>query len=431
MKDGSHRWLALRVGYGIVTSLALVVLQLGCSRSSDPEAIAETRISIQHALEQRDFAAAQTMAERQTGRTRTEFGVNSVEYAVAVSDAALVLNKMSRFAEADSLYREAVRTIESLGRSAIIQSYFIYNRYGVNLRSLGRLEESESCLKRALEMAGSLGGMNTSDSLRAMSELAATQLRLGKFNDAKTSISGVIARYETTSDTLHPNFATSLVTLGDICIGLGEVSEAASLIRRGLSLLERATTLTSVETQAVGYGNLGKCYAALANYQEAAEYFQKAESLFLSIGDASSCFVVVNHIELGKVKFFLGQLDEADSLLSAGIVGLQHCQGNPETLPSTLVWKATVLFNRGNRSGAYDLVKRARDLTLALPLPSEQLLFGVLDNCISLARENHDSSAYERAVRDAAYFSRYRLGESSAAYSKYSAMLDSLDDRPR
>ncbi len=128
---------------------------------------------------------------------------------------------------------EAVRLLESAGDAFAIDLAEALQSYGSALRSLGRLDDSESILSRALSIR---------------------ERRLGSF---------------------HPDVALSLVGLGGVLHLQGDLDRAGPLYRRALEIQERTLGLEHLEVGETLY-NLAHLQRAIGDSDGAIESFQRS-----------------------------------------------------------------------------------------------------------------------------------------------------------
>ncbi len=99
-----------------------------------------------------------------------------------------------------------------------------------------------------------------------------------------------------------------LSSKGVVNESLGNFSEAISFYLMAIEVSESAHD--SLAAYSPAYNNLGKVYIDLGDYESSLRYLLFAQEQALRIGDSTSLMPI--NINLGEVKFHLGNLDEAE-----------------------------------------------------------------------------------------------------------------------
>ncbi len=155
----------------------------------------------------------------------------------------------------------------------------VFSNYGVILQDLGKLQEAELSLRKAIEL--------NPDFANGHSNLGNILSDLGKLQEAELSLRKAIE--------LNPDFADAHYNLGNILGHLGKLQEAELSYRKAIQLNPDFANVHS---------NLGNILSDLGKLQEAELSARKAIELNPNLADA--------HYNLGNILGHLGKLQEAE-----------------------------------------------------------------------------------------------------------------------
>ncbi|WP_269603978.1 tetratricopeptide repeat protein [Prochlorococcus marinus] len=195
-----------------------------------------------------------------------------------IINQALTLHTQGDIAEAAKYYQHFI--------NQGFKDYRVFTNYGVILTSLGKLQEAELSLRKAIEL--------NPDFATAHSNLGNILKDLGKLQEAELSLRKAIV--------LNPDFAMAHSNLGNILKDLGKLQEAELSLRKAIVLNPDF---------ADAHYNLGIILSDLGKLQEAELSTRKAIELNPDFAEA--------HSNLGNILDDLGKLQEAELSLRKAI----------------------------------------------------------------------------------------------------------------
>ena len=238
-------------------------------------------------------------------------GSPEIELIRPLAELAEQETSLSRFADAERDFKESVALSLRLNGEDHVDSIQSGLRYGVFLRTLGRLRESESVLRKASETAVRLlGPEETFHVPTARFELARTLAEIGKIEEAESLYNQAIATREKT----RPNTYQHANMLG-----------AAALLELVLGRYELADRmLTQHQSILKTIGRDDAEYWALlrARYQLAAGEPSRALSTLSSTTFASADALprsIAADVVRAHALLDLGRPDEAERVASTGL----------------------------------------------------------------------------------------------------------------
>ena len=143
------------------------------------------------------YGDALPLAEQYLAGTKSRFGENAVQHALALSWIAQLLQNLNRLAEAEPIMR----------------------------RVIAILEEN--------------GGETQAGYLPSLNNLAGLLYAADRFAEAETVYRCVIAIYEKSEPEKQPNYAGTLSSLALVLLATSQPSEAELLMRRALAIDEK------------------------------------------------------------------------------------------------------------------------------------------------------------------------------------------------
>jgi CHAT domain-containing protein/tetratricopeptide (TPR) repeat protein len=227
-------WLRIIFGCAFL-SLSLTITTI--AQTDDLEELKRRVEELRSAGKLQDAVAP---AERMTELTKERFGDNHPDHAKALLALARIYQSLSRFNEAEPLYKSSLATMEAqLGEDDRGTSE-ARNFLALFYRSRGRYVESEALLKRALTIyARSSAGdfRNHAFSLDILIGLYRLQSR---YSEAEPLSKTALAMREKELGANHTETIYNRSKLAEIYRDLGRYSEAESQLKTALAAYDRA-----------------------------------------------------------------------------------------------------------------------------------------------------------------------------------------------
>ncbi|HEX5009179.1 MAG TPA: CHAT domain-containing protein [Planctomycetota bacterium] len=296
---------------------------------------------------------------------------------------------------------------------------FASSNLGQVLMRLGRLDEAQACLERALELAHSSGDVPNEVALTT--QLACLADRISPPDEARQRhVDAVTLARRTGQAEL---LARALETQGSFLAARGECVSAEGSLREALALN------ASLDSRARTLGELAGVERALSDHVASLQHYEEVRSLGEQLGDRSLQALALTGT--GMVLCEIGQLDEAEAALRDALA-LYPATGATAGRTQALVNLAFVLGESGDPSARLTMCEQALDgaregndvgacLTAlkALAIHDEQV--GALTEALAcateqekLARDAGAPGALGDALGELAYL-RLRLGSTAEA----------------
>lgn len=189
---------------------------------------------------------------------------------------------------AESLFRDALRTLEHAGAPDDPALIGTLNTLGQLLVDQGAFEEAESLLTRALALSESAPSADDDELPILLLELSRLYILQSAYDLAERPLLRLLAITEAQGEG-RPEVATVLASLAAVRHALGEHTSAEDLYRRALNIRERTLTPNHITT-ATTMESLAETCAARGRFAEAVSLCTRALSMremTLGAGDAS------------------------------------------------------------------------------------------------------------------------------------------------
>jgi len=221
-----------------------------------------------------------------------------------------ILNQAIRYQSEGNIV-QAIKCYEFLIRKEFQESV-VFANYGIILINLGRLQEAEVSIRKAIELnpKDALLHTNLGGILKDLGEIKQAEVSIRKaielnpkYANAYLNLGIILSDlgnlHEAAISTrkaieLNPDYAIAHLNLGNILKDLGEIKQAEVSIRKAIELNP---------DYAIAHLNLGNILSDLGNLQEAAISTRKAIELNPNYAIA--------HLNLGSILSDLGNLQEA------------------------------------------------------------------------------------------------------------------------
>ena len=201
-----------------------------------------------------------------------QLGVSHPVVASSLTDLALLKMEMGAFAEADTLFTDAMTIVESQQDPDELELAKILNNLGVLYTHgiAGKHEESDAMFQRALEIRERLLPPAHPDLLESQALLASRYEHVGRFDEAIVLYEDALLKWESAHGPDHPEVAWTLNSLAWRYSQRGDAQEAERYFLRALLIRERVLGPEHPELAWTQY-NLGTHYLNEKDYQKAEE----------------------------------------------------------------------------------------------------------------------------------------------------------------
>ena len=372
---------------------------------------------------------------------------------------------------AGDLVRRAALRVESLSGEPADQARML-EVTGRLYQSLGRANDAQSVLQRALTLRQRAGGAAALQIPATLLQLSGPLVSLGRYADADSAARSALAIQERTLGDRHPDIAPTLHQLAVIETYRGDVAAAESFHRKALAVREEALgpddTLTADSHLALGglLGKKGRPAEAEREYRLALATYEKAlgpddprvaeaiihiayvlDEVYGRYAEAEPLYrraleirrktyghrhpmVAATLSDLSDVLSRRGKNDEAIALAREHLEIMRRVYGPEHPIAATAAsHTASALYHAGRLSEAETLFRRAIELELRAHGPDN---VNVAGDEMNLARVMIDRRAYADAgalVRDAIRIRKLRSRPGSSGVAAAEGLLGMLMTR--
>ena len=176
---------------------------------------------------------------------------NTQVKAVSYNNLAELYYSQGRYAEAESLYRQALAIRENVLGKNHPDTAESYNNLALLYKTQGRYEEAEPLLKKALEIRENVLGENHPDTAGSYNNLAGLYYSQGRYEEAEPLYKQALEIRENVFGENHPDTAQSYWWLGVFYYERGKFQD-------GLELCEKALKIYR-NTLPVGHPHIQNC----------------------------------------------------------------------------------------------------------------------------------------------------------------------------
>jgi tetratricopeptide (TPR) repeat protein len=185
------------------------------------------------------------------------------------------LHNQGKYAQAESLFRQALAVHEEVLGPKHPDTAQSYNNLGSNLRAQGRAKEAEPLLRKALAIDEEVLGPKHADTAASCNNLAGSLDDQGRLKEAEPLYRQALAVRE---EVLGPKHSDTAITYDNLALNLqaqGGIKEAEPLFRKALAVFEEVLGPKHLDT-AISYNNLALNLQAQGRAQEAEPLYRKA-----------------------------------------------------------------------------------------------------------------------------------------------------------
>jgi tetratricopeptide (TPR) repeat protein len=303
------------------------------------------------ALYQRNYPEATTQLSN-------SYEMRKSAYEKALAEMVEVTFSLGQSLYGQGKYREAV---EKFREANILRNddVNIINYLGIALLQAGHYPEAEPHLNRALAIREKSLGADHPDTATSLNNLAELCKLQGKYAEAEPLLKRALAILEKSLGADHPSTATSLINLGLLYKLQGKYTEAEPLYKRALAIREESLGADHPST-AVSLNNLAALYDSQGKYAEAEPLYKRALAIREKSLGVDHPDIAASLNNLGLLYDSQGKYAEAEPLLKRALAISEKALGadHPDTAKS-LGNMAHLYNSQGRYEEAEPLYKRA------------------------------------------------------------------------
>ena len=430
--------------YEVAAKLQAEALHLVMESGARPENLAEFKSSYGVTLADMGDPKGLTVLEESVAMF-DEFGGSALSRSFAISQLGSIYSRVGRFEEGERALRRALEICVEGGEE-------LTHRRGMVLKALGDLTYARGDYEDAIELleegiefvrvegAGTLGELNMWNSI------AGCKARLNRAGEAVETMETVIAGMRAIGGEEHEHFATQLSNMGNFLTRTGEYERAITFIEESLERTRQRSGGELSLNEAFAVGNLGETYRRAGDPESGAKYQQQSVDQLGAIYGARDHRVAYAHLNLGKCYLDLGRYEDTVMQMELGIaIKLERLGSNHPTLTSDHLWLGIALIGADNFEDAVvalrDVQRRVENTNSFDGLLAAQLeaacsgIIGDFESAVPLAArahsgalelngEDHWLSAQAEAIEA---LIRAAAGEPDEGWSAWTAARTRLD----
>ncbi|MCG8458415.1 MAG: tetratricopeptide repeat protein [Holophagales bacterium] len=385
-------------------SLLLEALELQGGEAASPAAGARDRSTTLARLAKVDFylgryPEAEGHYRRALELARETAGSGSAEAGEMLHFLAEVEDTSGDRAEAEKLYLEARRILESELEPDDSRLAALYAGYGSFLREDARFEEAEELLRRTEEIRRLHFGPDHVTTASTQTNLASLYLQMGRFEEAEPLYLEAARIFEAVLGE-HPRLADTLGNLAELYRRWRRYDAAETHLQRSLHI--RHQTLEDDHPDiAIALNNLGTLYNSLGRFAEAEEACSRALEIHRAKLRPEHPHIGFSAVNLGLSQWQLGRHEESERHLRLAL-GIWERAYGPEhyLLTAPLRGLGGLYRDQGRHQEAEALYRRILEIREGdSPAEDSVLRQAMLEYAELLRRMGQDEEAREMERR--------------------------------
>lgn len=290
-----------------------------------------------------------------------------------------------RFAEAESLYRQA---LDESGRRALPEQANLYGAFGVALAQQGRLDASLDAMLQSYRLYDQTDQGASIDLLRNIGALSIYLKNWDQAVEFSQRALDKVGADSPSAPSIYSNLAAALIEQGK--------TEAA------LAALEKAMAIGDAHGQPNPsvISNLGYVLRELGRPDEALLHFERVADLNRAAGDTATLAIALKNI--GETLIALGRHEAADRYLQQSLTAFREADIKPKRLELYPVLVDN-LEHLGRYPEALAMMREYQELTREMASADAQARIAELQTAFDLERKERQlaESEHERMVQNA------------------------------
>jgi tetratricopeptide (TPR) repeat protein/predicted Ser/Thr protein kinase len=304
----------------------------------------------------------------------------------------------------------ALGRVEGAERHRVVEAA-VRHVLGEILLAMGRYQDAESHLRRALALYQQEYGAEHKQVLYVLSHLARTLQLAGRIDDAEAVIGRALSMRDLLAPQHAPILGGALTNLGAIHYAAGRLDQAEAAFREGLAVFEEVEREDQRRVNlAITRGSLAQILAARGRLDEAGALFAEVVAEHRVAFGPQSPYLANVLTNSGEVLRQRGQLEEAEALLREALEIVQQKFGDEhERSAGVRRVLGLVRFERGAREEGLALGQQAA-ATLRKALGDHVRVAQALNSVCTMLERSEDWAAAEACAQDALAVAEKKLG---------------------
>ena len=361
-----------------------IALNLNCLALSDTKQgnhlDAETKL----------LEALELLEREPTSTSESDFSAKNLQSVLQFS-LGVSLRRQEKHAAAEIALLKTVDLKESMGERDLDAAYALEG-LGSMQRILGKLEEAEDSLRKALAMGTELLGADHPDVAQSLQLLTDVLMEQGKYSEAEQLLKKALRLPRPQKDKDRLDIARMLSRLATTLTGQEKFAEAEKIQREALEMMIKLKGEKAAETFAC-LGNLAHILEGQEDYEAAEDILRKALKDLGEIDGPSDRNIATVLSNLARVVSKQGELVDAENLLRRSLTIQKASMGFEH--PTSLTFLAISLRDQ-------DKFKEA-DATFESALVGSEKMFGKGNPKIAIilfhyAESLHEQSKHSKAL---------------------------------
>ena len=288
---------------------------------------------------------------------------------VQLHNQAVNSQRLGRFADAESQFREALHAWEQITTPEPVETAVTLNDLGNLLRVQGRFLEAERLLRRAVALEERAEQPVQLDLAYTLNSLGALYCNRNQPTSAIPLLKRGLAIREQTLGSEHPLVASSLSNLADALLLLDKTVEAETLYRRALKILDATAehpTLAALTNYKLAEMYSHKRRARAGNLLEAEAFYRQSLTAWDRAPERNHPQVGLSLCGLAEIYLTQQRYAEAEPLLKQALEIQEQALGSTHPqVARVLLDYASVLRKQHLRREAASMEERAKNIIKA------------------------------------------------------------------
>ncbi len=235
-------------------------------------------------------------------------------YGQALNNLAVLYDDEGRYAEAETLYKQALAVTEkALGPEHVEVGTYLSNLAGV-YKAQGRYAEAVPLLKRALAIAEKKQGPDHPSVAYRLNNLAVIYRAQGRYPEAEAYYKRSLAIFEKSLGPDHRNVGQTLNNLAVLYNTQGRYADAVPLMKRAMNITEKALGPKHPD-MVIRLNNLAWVYEKQGRLKDAEALYRRSLAIGETALGAEHPDVINSRENLAALYKSGGRLAEAEPLL--------------------------------------------------------------------------------------------------------------------
>ncbi len=296
----------------------------------------------------RDYNNAEIYGLKSLKQCEKEFGKISNNYAVSLTNLALIYQRIEKFDDAEEKFKEAISIRKEIFGEINFQYAITLKNISDMYRDIAKFKEAEIYLIKYLEIISQLKGEQSIEYAEGLDGLAHCRTKTGDFDESEKLLLKSLKIKKEINKGSDISYSITLNDLGVLYAQIGKYEEAERYMKEALEI-DKVNYGEKSPDYATDLNNLALLYYDMGRFDKAERLLNEAKDIRKNIlGEKNPSYVSTLN-DLGLLNDEMGRYEEAEKLYKEALEITKEVLGTKNEYYAQYLNSLATLYSRTQR----------------------------------------------------------------------------------